>query len=120
MERLLVMLFIIVTSIIRIKSYYVSGAYGNKGFAFFIPEIIPPIIPIVDLGTAGNFTIIGETTITDVPISTITGPITISPNTGAAITGLTCAEFTSPSLNSIIATAICPIQALLCCTVDNL
>lgn len=80
---------------------------------------VPPLVPIVDLGSAGDFTMIGETAITDVPVSTITGPITISPNTGVAITGLTCAEFTTPTLSSIIATTICPVQAPTCCTVND-
>ena len=45
----------------------------------------------VNLGTAGNYAILTESGITDVPISAITGDIGTSPITGAAI-GLTCTE----------------------------
>ncbi len=45
----------------------------------------------VNLGLAGNFTILSKSGITDVPKSAITGDIGTSPITGAAI-GVTCAE----------------------------
>src|SRR5450830_438250 len=48
--------------------------------------------PVV-LGTAGNFVILSESGITDVPTSSITGNIGTSPITGAAI-GVTQAEVT--------------------------
>ncbi len=48
----------------------------------------------VNLGTADNFAILAGSTITDVPTSTITGDVGLSPATGASITGLTCAEVT--------------------------
>ena len=50
----------------------------------------------VNLGAAGNFAILSETGITDSPPggSTITGNIGTSPITGAAITGITCAQVT--------------------------
>jgi len=47
----------------------------------------------VNLGTAGNYVILSETGITDVPSSNITGNIGSSPITGAAI-HVTCAEVT--------------------------
>src|ERR1700677_3184030 len=47
----------------------------------------------VNLGTAGNYVILSETGITDVPPSPITGNIGASPITGAAIL-VTCAEVT--------------------------
>ncbi len=46
----------------------------------------------VDLGSAGNFAVLAKTAIVDVPPSVITGDLGTSPITGAAITGLTCAE----------------------------
>ena len=46
----------------------------------------------VDLRSAGNFVILSKSGITNVPKSAITGNIGTSPITGAAITGLTCAE----------------------------
>ena len=46
----------------------------------------------VGLGTAGNFAVLAGTSITDVPTSAITGNVGLSPATGAAMTGMTCAE----------------------------
>lgn len=48
----------------------------------------------VDLKTTAPFAVLAGTGITDVPTSTITGNVGLSPTTGAAITGLTCAEVT--------------------------
>lgn len=48
----------------------------------------------VGLGSATNFAILAGSGITDVPTSSITGDVGLSPTTGAAITGLTCAEVT--------------------------
>ena len=48
----------------------------------------------VDLLSAGNFVILSESGITNVPTSAITGDIGTSPITGAAITGLDCVEVT--------------------------
>ena len=48
----------------------------------------------IDLQTAGNFVILSETGVTNVPTSAITGDIGTSPITGAAITGLDCVEVT--------------------------
>lgn len=45
----------------------------------------------VDLGAAGSFRILAESTITDAGISTITGDVGLSPATGAGIV-LTCAQ----------------------------
>lgn len=48
----------------------------------------------VPLGTAAPFALLAGTAITNVPTSTIGGDVGLSPTTGAAITGLTCAEVT--------------------------
>lgn len=48
----------------------------------------------VNLGTADSFAVLAGTGVTDVPTSTITGDVGVSPTTGASITGLTCAEVT--------------------------
>jgi hypothetical protein len=47
----------------------------------------------VNLGTAGNFVILAQSAVTDVPTSAVTGDVGLSPATGAGI-GLTCAEVT--------------------------
>src|SRR5688500_14253103 len=48
--------------------------------------------PTVVLGTAAPFALLSGSGITNVPTSTIDGDVGTSPITGAAITGLTCAE----------------------------
>lgn len=48
--------------------------------------------PVV-MGTAGNFRILAQSQITNVPTSVVTGDVGLSPGTGAGI-GLTCAEVT--------------------------
>jgi hypothetical protein len=45
------------------------------------------------MGTAGNFVILAQSAITDVPTSAVTGNVGLSPATGAGI-GLTCVEVT--------------------------
>lgn len=57
-------------------------------------EVVKASHPTVDLGTADDFAILAGTGITDVPTSTIIGDVGLHPTTGAAITGLTCAEVT--------------------------
>jgi Ice-binding-like len=47
----------------------------------------------VNLGTAGDFVILAESAITNVPASAVTGNVGLSPGTGAAI-GLTCPQVT--------------------------
>lgn len=47
----------------------------------------------VNLGTAGNFVVLAQSAITNVPTSAITGDAGLSPGTGAGI-GITCAQLT--------------------------
>lgn len=51
----------------------------------------------VPLGTSANFAILAGSAITDVGTSSITRNVGLSPTTGAAITGLICAEMTGSS-----------------------
>lgn len=67
---------------------------GLAGFAIINFRMADAAQPTVDLKTAAPFAILAGTGITDVPTSTITGNVGLSPATGAAITGLTCAEVT--------------------------
>lgn len=62
-------------------------AAGTTGATAAAPE------EPVDLGTAGNFTVLSKSGITDVYKSSIDGNVGTSPITGAAI-GLTCGEVT--------------------------
>ncbi|GEM_PF-1750999 len=57
------------------------------------PQVSCPNPPTIVLNTAGNYTILAETQISDVPSSNVTGNVGLFPNTGAAI-GLSCAEVT--------------------------
>ncbi len=73
-----------------------NDLYGNSVTLSLKTNIVAvPIISqsAVNLGTAGNFTILSETGITDVPTSAITGNIGTSPITGAAI-HVSCSEVT--------------------------
>lgn len=65
----------------------------------------------VDLGAAGNYVILAESAITNVPTSAVTGNVGLSPATGAGI-GLTCAEVTGV-INDVDNTGPLP------CTVMN-
>ena len=62
----------------------------------------------VDLGAAGNFVILAESEITNVPTSAVTGNVGLSPATGAGI-GLTCAEVTGV-INSVDAAGPLPCR----------
>ena len=54
----------------------------------------------IDLQTAGNFVILGETAITSVPTSAVNGNVGLGPATGANIE-LTCAEVTGGAIYSV-------------------
>ena len=76
---------------------------GNNTSAAASPPTAPGVGPgaggtgkgpaPVNLGAAGNFAILAESAITNVPTSAITGDVGLSPATGAGI-GLTCAQVT--------------------------
>ena len=65
--------------------------------------------PTVGLGTATPFAILAGTGITNVPNSVITGNVGVSPATGAAIVGLTCAEVTGTIYTVDAAGPICRV-----------
>jgi hypothetical protein len=50
--------------------------------------------PTVQLGTADPFAVMGAFEVTNVPTSTISGNVGLSPAAGSSITGLTCLEVT--------------------------
>lgn len=62
----------------------------------------------VNLGAAGNFVILAESEVTNVPTSAVTGDVGLSPATGAGI-GLTCAQVTG-TLFSVDAAGPLPCQ----------
>ena len=65
----------------------------------------------VDLGAAGNYVILAQSAITNVPTSAVTGNVGLSPATGAGI-GLTCVEVTL-AIHDVDGTGPLP------CTVNN-
>jgi hypothetical protein len=65
----------------------------------------------VDLGAAGNYVILAESAITNVPASAVTGNVGLSPATGAGI-GLTCVEVIG-AVHDVDSTGPLP------CTVNN-
>jgi hypothetical protein len=76
----------------------------------------------VDLGWAGTFAILSKSGITDVPTSAITGDVGTSPITGAAITGLDCAEVTGTIYTVDAAGPACRVEfpALLAVAVSDM
>jgi hypothetical protein len=68
----------------------VAHAAGANGSG---PPTITPLLAPVILGKSGDFVILSETGITDVPTSAVTGYVGVSPITGAA-DHLSCSEVT--------------------------
>ena len=56
--------------------------------------------PVV-MGTAANFRVLGQSAVSDVPTSAITGEVGLFPAAGTFITGLTCPEVTGSSATPI-------------------
>jgi ice-binding like protein len=63
----------------------------------------------VPLGTTDTFALFASSLISDVPTSTITGDVGLTPAAGSAITGLTCAEVTG-TIYSVDATGPLPCR----------
>ncbi|MEA2520105.1 MAG: hypothetical protein QOF49_2185 [Chloroflexota bacterium] len=63
----------------------------------------------VSLGTAASFAILAGSAVTDVPTSAFTGDVGLSPTTGAAITGVTCAEVTGTIYTVDVAGPLCRV-----------
>ena len=64
---------------------------------------------LVPLGTAANFAVLAGTGVTNVPPSSITGSVGVSPTTGASMTALSCAEV-SGTIYSVDATPVLPCR----------
>jgi hypothetical protein len=75
----------------------IAHAADGNGIALITPPPPPRTMKVV-LGTAGEFVILSETGITDVPTSAVTGNIGVSPTTGAA-DHLSCSEVTGRVLS---------------------
>jgi hypothetical protein len=78
--------------IFAVTALLVAGILGGYGTLQKASAATAP-----NLGAAAPFAVLAETGISDVPTSTITGNVGLSPTTGAAITGLGCNELTGAS-----------------------
>jgi len=74
---------VIVALVLVISSVGLAGSTANASH-----------VSSVGLGTTAPFAILAGAGVTSVPTSVISGNVGLSPTTGAAITGLTCAEVT--------------------------
>jgi hypothetical protein len=80
-----------------VKLLFKKGIISLAAFSavFFVAApAVHAAHPTVNLATAAPFAVLAGTGITNVPTSVITGNVGLSPTTGAAMTGLTCAEVT--------------------------
>lgn len=76
----------------------------HRAFLMLVPLVVALVVVSsgaanaatarIGLGSATDFAILAGSGISDIPTSAITGNVGLSPATGAAITGLTCAEVT--------------------------
>jgi Ice-binding-like len=74
----------------------------------------------ISLGTAAPFAILAGDAVTDVPTSVIAGDVGLTPATGAAMTGLTCAEVTGTIYTVDLAGPLCrDVNAGLLTTAKN-
>src|ERR1035437_1996850 len=73
-------------------------AQADTGHRYLTPAATTSTLLPVNVGDAGSFAILWKSGVSDVPNSQITGDVGTSPITGAAITGLTCAEVTGTHL----------------------
>ncbi len=80
------------------------------GFAVAIPRAYAAGPTTVDLGTADPFAILAGTGISNVPTSTITGNVGVSPASGSTISGLTCAEVTGTIYSVDAAGPACKVE----------
>jgi hypothetical protein len=63
----------------------------------------------VQLLTSANFAVLAAAGVSNIPTSTISGDVGVTPTTGAAITGLTCAEVTG-TIYSVDASPVLPCR----------
>ncbi|HUH15490.1 MAG TPA: ice-binding family protein [Gaiellaceae bacterium] len=74
----------------------------------FAGSVVAASPPTVSLGTADSFAILAGSTVTNVPVSSITGDVGLSPAAGSFI-GVTCAEVTG-TIYSVDATGPLPCR----------
>ncbi len=84
------------------KSGYVSLLVAMAAFLILSPTA--HAATAVSLGTTAPFAVLAGTLVSNVPTSTITGNIGLSPDTGAGITGFTQVGSTCPEVNGTIYT----------------
>jgi hypothetical protein len=87
-------LFIVPLAVVAMMAAATTGAQGDTGHHVVTGAATTSTLLPVNLGAAGSFAVLSKSGVSDIPNSKITGDVGTSPITGAAITGLTCAEVT--------------------------
>jgi Ice-binding-like len=86
-------LYIVPLAVVAMMAAGTTGAQADTGHHVAASATTSTLLP-VNLGAASSFAVLSKSGISDIPSSKITGDVGTSPITGAAITGLTCAEVT--------------------------
>ena len=87
-------LFIVPLAVIAMMAAGTTGAQADTGDHVATGAATTTTLLPVNLGAAGSFAVLSKSGVSNIPNSKITGDVGTSPITGAAITGLTCAEVT--------------------------
>ena len=87
-------LSIVPVAVVAMMAAGTTVAQADTGHRYLTPAATTSTLLPVKVGAAGSFAILWKSGVSDVPNSQITGDVGTSPITGAAITGLTCAEVT--------------------------
>jgi hypothetical protein len=87
-------LSIVPVAVVAMMAAGTTIVQAEPGHSQVSPAATTSTLLPVNVGAAGSFAILSKAGVSDVPSSRITGDVGTSPITGAAITGLTCAEVT--------------------------
>ena len=87
-------LFIVPVAVVAMMAAGTTVVQADTGHNSVRPAATTTTLLPVNVGAAGSFAVLSKSGVSDVPNSKITGDVGTSPITGAAITGLTCAEVT--------------------------
>ena len=87
-------LFIVPLAVVAMMAAGTTGAQADTGHHDVTGAATTSTLLPVNLGAAGSFAVLSKSGVSNIPNSKITGDVGTSPITGAAITGLTCAEVT--------------------------
>ena len=86
--------FIVPLAVVAMMAAGTTAAQADTGHHVVTGAATTSTLLPVNLGAAGSFAVLSKSGVSNIPNSKITGDVGTSPITGAAITGLTCAEVT--------------------------